>query len=194
MDTILKRLNITKLIHSGAIEIFSQRMRDLGLLSLTYHPDKKLVTAHNLKDCYTFHSHEELDVFMTDLLGKQKSFRMDYPWDFTLLMMFDNVFWLRHFVNPVRIVVVHKGNRTTSMVCHCKLVRRRVPWTLIVPSNKMSCHKSSTWLGAAEKKQAQKKNCKVLQIDFCIFVLACRMPWHESGMFAAIIQGNSTFP
>lgn len=102
VEAILKKLNLS-MPQKGAFGNYIKKMREKGLCSMEYSPDKSLRDAINLQESYQFKTHEELDIFVHDLIKKCSSqaiiFRHDYTGDEMLLKAFDRAFWLRHFRN-----------------------------------------------------------------------------------------------
>jgi hypothetical protein len=93
VNSILDKLEIQPAF-SGALQVFLEEMRTKGNCEMEFKPDAKFQEAFGLTQSkYTFQSHAELDLFITDLVKKRATFKLDFPSEVTLLKSFDRGFW-----------------------------------------------------------------------------------------------------
>lgn len=110
VEAVLERIDL-KPEFPGAMGQFLKKMKSTGKCDLTFEPDLNFVNQCNLKKKTTFKTHEELDLFVNQILsGKDfknmSEFKEKRPGDYALLKSFDRAFWLRkmHAENKKRQV------------------------------------------------------------------------------------------
>jgi hypothetical protein len=98
--TLEMGINLEELFQ-GPLKDYLKRLREKGQSEIYFPISKDLMEALKInEDKMKFESHEDLDVFVNQIVEADPTFEENFVEHWLLLKSFDRAFWLRHFKLP----------------------------------------------------------------------------------------------
>jgi len=100
IDELCAELGI-KLDFKGPLGTYLSNLREKGRCQIAFPVSDDMRESLKIRDeLVKFQTHQEIDQFVNDILGRDPQFQDSFPQDWLLLKSFDRAFWLRHFKHP----------------------------------------------------------------------------------------------
>ena len=110
VDSVLKAIGVSKDgLYKGPMAEFLKDMRTKGKCDLVFKMDPAFRKKFNRAESeIVFKSHEQLDIFVTELMEIDDDFQKNYQDEYNFLKSFDRAFWLKHLRFPDEHKPLHK--------------------------------------------------------------------------------------
>ena len=98
--TLAMGINLDELFQ-GPLKDYLKRLREKGQSEIYFPISKDLMETLKInEDKMKFDSHEDLDIFVNQIVEADPMFEENFDEHWLLLKSFDRAFWLRHFKLP----------------------------------------------------------------------------------------------